>query len=42
MVGGTLYLSTAMYQAAAVDAGTGETVWIYDPRVYEGGEPTHG
>ena len=42
MVGGTLYLSTAMYQAAAVDAGTGETVWVYDPQVYEGGEPTHG
>jgi quinoprotein glucose dehydrogenase len=42
MVGGTLYLSTAMYQAAAVDAGTGETVWVYDPQIYRGGAPTHG
>ena len=42
MVGGALYLSTAMYQAAAIDAGTGETVWVYDPHVYRGGPPTHG
>ena len=42
MVGGTLYLSTAMYQAAAIDAGTGETVWVYDPQVYRRGRPTHG
>ena len=42
MVDGTLYLSTAMYQAAAIDAGSGETVWLYDPQVYLGGQPTHG
>ena len=42
MVDGTLYLSTAMYQAAAIDAGSGETVWVYDPQVYLGGQPTHG
>ena len=42
MVDGTLYLSTAMYQAAAIDAGTGDTVWVYDPQVYLGGQPTHG
>ena len=42
MVDGTLYLSTAMYQAAAIDAGTGDTVWLYDPQVYLGGQPTHG
>ncbi len=42
MVGGTLYISTAMYQAAAIDAATGETLWVYDPRVYEAGQPTHG
>ena len=42
MVDGTLYLSTAMYQAAAIDAGTGDTVWVYDPQVYLRGQPTHG
>ena len=42
MVDGTLYLSTAMYQVAAIDAGSGETVWVYDPQVYLGGQPTHG
>ena len=42
MVEGVLYLSTAMYQVAAIDAGTGETVWLHDPQVYRGGQPTHG
>ena len=42
MIDGVLYLSTALYQAAAVDAGTGETIWVHDPRAYEGGDPTHG
>ena len=42
MIGGTLYLSTALYQVAALDAGTGETRWVYDPRVYDEGRPTHG
>ncbi len=41
MIGGVLYLSTALYQAAAVDAGTGETVWVHDPKAYLGGLPTH-
>ena len=41
MIDGVLYLTTALYQAAAVDAGTGETVWVHDPRAYEGGDPTH-
>ena len=41
MIDGVLYLTTALYQAAAVDAGTGETVWVHDPQAYEGGDPTH-
>jgi len=41
MVNGVLYLSTALYQVAAIDAGTGETLWAYDPQAYLGGEPTH-
>ena len=39
MVDGVLYLSTPLYQAAAVDARTGETRWVYNPRVYEAGSP---
>ena len=42
MIDGVLYLTTALYQAAAVDASTGETLWVHDPRAYEGGRPTHG
>ena len=41
MIDGVLYLTTALYQAAAVDAGTGETVWVHDPRAYLAGDPTH-
>ncbi len=41
MVGGVLYLATALHQAAAVDAGTGETVWVHDPEAYLRGVPTH-
>ncbi|MCY4028201.1 MAG: pyrroloquinoline quinone-dependent dehydrogenase [Acidobacteria bacterium] len=41
MIDGVLYLSTALYQAAAVDAGTGETIWVHDPQSYLGGKPTH-
>ena len=41
MVDGVLYLTTALYQAAAVDAGSGETLWVHDPQAYGGGDPTH-
>ena len=37
MVGGVLYLNTALSQGAAVDAHTGVTVWVYNPRSYEEG-----
>ncbi len=39
MVSGVLYVSTPLYQAAAIDARTGETLWVYDPRTYEAGTP---
>ena len=39
MAGGVLYLVTPLYQAAAIDARTGETLWIHNPRVYEQGSP---
>ncbi len=35
MIDGILYVSTAISQVAAIDAGTGETVWEYDPKSYE-------
>ena len=35
MVDGLLYVSTAFSQVAAIDAGTGKTVWEYDPKSYE-------
>ncbi len=41
MVSGVLYISTSLHQAAAVDAGTGATIWVHDPKAYLGGLPTH-
>jgi quinoprotein glucose dehydrogenase len=37
MIGGTLYTSTSLSQVAAIDAATGETKWVFDPKVYENG-----
>ena len=37
MVGGTLYTSTSLSQVAAIDAASGETKWVFDPKVYENG-----
>ena len=39
MVDGVLYMSTPLYQGAAIDAVTGETLWVHDPRMYEAGTP---
>ena len=41
MVGGVLYISTALHQVAAVDAATGDTLWVHDPKAYLGGSPPH-
>ena len=35
MIGGTVYVSTALGQVAAIDAGSGNLIWSYDPRTYE-------
>ena len=35
MVGGLVYVSTALGQVVALDAGTGELVWLHDPLTYE-------
>lgn len=37
MIGGVLYLNTPLSQGAAVDARTGETLWVYNPKSYEEG-----
>jgi quinoprotein glucose dehydrogenase len=37
MVGGVLYTSTSLSEVAAIDAVTGETKWVFDPKVYENG-----
>ncbi len=35
MIDGVLYISTPYNQVAAVDAGTGRQLWMYDPKAYE-------
>lgn len=37
MVNGVLYFNTPLSQGVAVDARTGQTLWIYNPRSYEEG-----
>lgn len=37
MVGGTVYTSTTLSEVAAIDAATGDTKWVFDPKVYENG-----
>ena len=37
MIGGVLYTSTGLSQVAAIDAGTGTTLWVFDSKSYEGG-----
>ena len=39
MVGDTLYLSTPFSQVAAINATTGQTHWVYDPKSYAAGIP---
>ena len=37
MIDNTLYVSTMYTRVVALDAGTGEELWAFDPRAYEGG-----
>jgi quinoprotein glucose dehydrogenase len=41
MVGGVLYISTSLSQVAAINAQTGKTIWVYDPKSYQTGHPTN-
>ena len=38
---GVLYIKTSLSQAAAIDAATGETLWVFDPGVWEGERPAN-
>jgi quinoprotein glucose dehydrogenase len=40
MVDGRLFLNMPTSVGAAIDAGTGETIWIYNPKTYEAGTTT--
>src|SRR5262245_9585931 len=41
MVGGVLYASTSLSQLAAINAQTGETIWVFNPESYKSGRPTN-
>ena len=41
MVDGVLYLSTPLHQAVAIDAATGETLWVHNPESYLGAPLPH-
>jgi quinoprotein glucose dehydrogenase len=38
-IDGTLYLGTSLSRVAAIDGESGETLWVFDPRVHERGRP---
>ena len=40
-VNGVVYICTSFCQMAALDAETGETLWVFDPKSYEKGRITH-
>ena len=39
MVGGVLYVSTSASQVAAIDAISGRTLWVHDPKIWVHGTP---
>ena len=41
IVDGIVYVATEISQVAAIDAGTGETVWSYDPESWRAGRPAN-
>ena len=40
MVGGRLFLNMPTSAGAAIDAATGDTLWVYNPKTYEAGTTT--
>lgn len=41
VVDGIMYFTTAFSQVVAVDPGTGETLWAFDPQSYKQGRPAN-
>jgi quinoprotein glucose dehydrogenase len=41
VIGGVMYVSTSMSQAAALDAATGAVKWTYDPETWKNGTPSN-
>ena len=41
MIRGVLYVSTSLSQVAAIDAATGQTRWVHDPKVWMLGTPSN-
>jgi quinoprotein glucose dehydrogenase len=41
MVGGRLYVNTSLGHVAAIDARTGEQIWVFDSKSREAGRPTN-
>src|SRR5262245_55698278 len=41
MVDGVLYISTSLSQVAAINANTGQTIWVFDTESYKTGRPTN-
>jgi len=41
MIDGLLYVSTSISQVAAIDAASGRTLWVHDPRIWVHGTPAN-
>lgn len=41
MIGGVLYTSTSLSQVAAINAQTGQTLWVFNPETHKAGRPTN-
>jgi quinoprotein glucose dehydrogenase len=41
MVDGVLYVTTSLSQVAAIDAGTGKALWVFDPETWKNGTPSN-
>jgi quinoprotein glucose dehydrogenase len=42
MIDGVLYVSTPYNRVVALDAGTGQEIWRYDPEPFKDGQPPNG
>ena len=41
MIGGVLYVSTSISQVAAIEATSGRTLWVHDPKIWVHGTPAN-